>query len=169
MTGNELSVRRGEINLPEGWSHGVPEGEDQRDAGVGFLSSREGPHLPRDVEPGGLAVLVGVDPDGEKILPVFEVQHSGILPGVEQSSKVPVDVLAGRLQNLLEAILPQLQHLLQEVDGGGHVLDLGGSLGVGKSVLLELLSHQLPGVLGLLLLFQGLLHHENIFLQTCIY
>ena len=51
--------------LPEGRGHGVPESQNQRHAGVGFLSTRERLQVPVDVEAGSLAARVRVDFDGE--------------------------------------------------------------------------------------------------------
>ena len=58
-------VEAGERIIPEGRGHGVPESQNQRDAGVGFLSTGERPHVPVDVEAGSLAARVRVDFDGE--------------------------------------------------------------------------------------------------------
>ena len=76
-------VEAGGRILPEGRGHGVPESQNQRDAGVGFLSTWERPHVPVDVEAGTLAARVRVDFDGESRGLVVELQLPDVLPGAE--------------------------------------------------------------------------------------
>ena len=81
---------------------------------------------------------------------VERILDSVVLPGAEECGKVPVDVPAGGIPDLLEVSFPHLRYLLQELHGFGHALDLRERGGEGCFVLLELLRHQLPGILGLL-------------------
>ena len=81
--------------LPEGRGHGIPESQDQRHAGVGFLSTRERPHVPADVEASSLGVRVGVDLDVENRVLVVKLELADVSSDAEQSGEVPIDILTG--------------------------------------------------------------------------
>ena len=66
---------------PEGRSHGVPESQSQRDAGVGFLSTRERLHATGRVQGGSLSAGVGVDLDGESGVLVVQQKLADVIPG----------------------------------------------------------------------------------------
>ena len=57
----------------EGWTHGLPEGQDEGHAGVGLLSPREAADVPADVKGSRVVLDVGVDADGELTVLVVEV------------------------------------------------------------------------------------------------